>query len=276
VPSLAGLKHRVLSLFGRSYTQAAERLMQQFPVFVPSSENYYRYPELTYSAANDFPHLLADFSRLMGHLPLPAPVSPSEFAGHTDHTSLRDLFERYGSDKGRHDYYHVYGHILSAGRCEKKRTLEIGLGTNNPALVSTMGASGSPGASLRALRDYLPEAEIYGADIDPEILFEETRIKTFVVDQLDPSSFDELAAQFGSAEFDLVIDDGLHSPSANINTLSFGIRSVRVGGWVVIEDIAERSLPAWEAINAVLDHSKHEVHLIKAINAYMFLVKRVA
>ena len=45
---------------------------------------------------------------------------------------------------------------------------------------------GKPGASLRVWRDYFPNAIIYGADIDKDILFAEERIKTFYIDQLDP------------------------------------------------------------------------------------------
>ena len=40
------------------------------------------------------------------------------------------------------------------------------MGTNKPGLVSTMGASHTPGASLRAFRDYLPNAIVHGADVD--------------------------------------------------------------------------------------------------------------
>ena len=41
----------------------------------------------------------------------------------------------------------------------------------------------NPGASLRAWRDYFVKADIYGADIDKKILFNENKIKNFYVDQ---------------------------------------------------------------------------------------------
>ena len=53
------------------------------------------------------------------------------------------------------------------------KIFEIGLGTNNIDIVSTMGKKGHPGASLRAFRDFCPNAEIYGADFDSRILFQE-------------------------------------------------------------------------------------------------------
>jgi hypothetical protein len=110
---------------------------------------------------------------------------------------------------------------LAPKRNERLRLLEIGLGTNNPDVVSTMGASGKPGASLRAFRDFLPNARVFGADIDGRILFEEERILTYYVDQTRSISFDELADKLGNEGFDLVIDDGLHSPNANIATMIF-------------------------------------------------------
>jgi hypothetical protein len=73
---------------------------------------------------------------------------------------------------------------------------ECGLGTNNPNLASNMTDTGMPGASLRVWRDYFRNAKIYGGDIDKEILFEEDRIKTFYVDQLDTSSINSYVEEY--------------------------------------------------------------------------------
>jgi hypothetical protein len=72
------------------------------------------------------------------------------------------------------------------------KILEIGIGTNNPSLVSTMGIYGTPGASLYSFREYLPNSQIYGADIDTNILFTHDRIKTFYVNQLDYSTYNNI------------------------------------------------------------------------------------
>ena len=103
-------------------------------------------------------------------------------------------------------------------RKEISNILGIGLGTNNTNLVSTMGTEGKPGASLRAFRDFCMNAEVIGADVDESILFKEDRIKTFYVDQTSNNSLNNLKDKFTN-KFDLIIDDGLHSPDANINTL---------------------------------------------------------
>jgi len=115
-----------------------------------------------------------------------------------------------------------------------------------------MGAGGTPGASLRAFRDLLPGASVFGADVDRDILFTEDRIRTGFLDQLDPASFDALYAEFGSEPFDLVIDDGLHSLGANLNTLAWALKVVKPGGWIVIEDISRQRLKPFDLVEHVL------------------------
>ena len=99
-----------------------------------------------------------------------------------------------------------------------KKILEIGLGTDNVNLLSNMGINGKPGASLRAFRDFFKNSKIYGADIDKNILFDDLKIKTSYVDQTSEISIRKLFKKFGS-NFDLIIDDGMHSPSANLNLI---------------------------------------------------------
>ena len=73
-----------------------------------------------------------------------------------------------------------------------------------------MGTYGKPGASLRMWRDYFYNANIYGADIDKGILFNEDRINTYFVDQLDSETIKSMWNNIGLKDFDIIIDDGLH------------------------------------------------------------------
>src|SRR6266404_476232 len=108
-------------------------------------------------------------------------------------TRLCRVMSKYGSDKGRaHNYTTVYSALFERRYHERLRIFELGLGSNNPDVPSTMGEFGVPGASLRGWRQLFPHALVYGADIDREILFQEDRIKTFFCDQLDQSSIREL------------------------------------------------------------------------------------
>jgi hypothetical protein len=183
---------------------------------------------------------------------------------------IKKLFDHYGSDKATdHDYHFIYGAILA--RMKSVRSiLEVGLGTNNTDVVSNMGAMGKPGASLRAFRDFLPEASIYGADIDRRVLFEEERIRTFFIDQTNLGSFVDVEALGG---FDVVIDDGLHSPSANLAVLLLGIRRIRTEGWIVIEDIPAKALPVWKVVGSILP-TTYATTIIQAENGFVFAAQR--
>ena len=111
----------------------------------------------------------------------------------SSNSKLTELMNLHGSDKGgknnHHNYSEYYSEIFFNKRKEIKNFLEIGLGTNNINLPSNMGATGVPLASLRAWKDYFKKADIYGADIDKNILVNENRIKTFFVDQTTEYSF---------------------------------------------------------------------------------------
>ncbi len=163
---------------------------------------------------------------------------------------LHNLFFKYGSDKGApnderhpisqltsHTYADFYYSLFNLSRDPIKRVFECGLGTNNSDFNSNMGKTGLPGASLRAWKDHFPNAEIFGADIDPQILFSEDRIKTFYVDQTDRVSIENMWQKIGTADFDIIIDDGLHKFDAGISLFEASFSNLREGGIYIIEDI---------------------------------------
>jgi hypothetical protein len=154
----------------------------------------------------------------------------------------------YGSDKGsfRHNYTMVYESLFKNIMNQPLRIFELGLGTNNEGVKSTMGTCGSPGASLRGWRELFPHALVFGADIDRCILFEEDRIKTFYCDQLDPVAIKELWARHELRNgVDIVIEDGLHTFEANVSFLQGSLDHVNPGGYYVIEDIHNNFAEQW-------------------------------
>jgi hypothetical protein len=163
-------------------------------------------------------------------------------------TPMCRAMTRHGSDKGRdrHNYTTVYSALFGGLRDRPLRIFELGLGTNNPRLASTMGATGKPGASLRGWRDFFPLASVYGADIDRDILFEDDRIETFYCDQLDPAAIRDLWARPVFQEgLDILVEDGLHTFEANLSFLDGSLANLRPGGVYVVEDIGKAALPAW-------------------------------
>jgi len=190
--------------------------------------------------------------------------------------SLGNILENNKSDKSTtHDYHVFYSFIFNKlGENSKLNILEIGMGTNNPNIVSNMGIYGRPGASLYAFREYLPNSNIYGADIDKDILFESDRIKTSFVDQMDSITLHELANKFGNIKYDLIIDDGLHSIGANFNTMLFALNNINEDGWVVIEDI--HIVDNWKAIDFILSSSKKfKTYFIRARHSYLYAIKKI-
>ena len=155
--------------------------------------------------------------------------------------NLTNLMNKYGSDKGgknnHHNYSLFYSEVFGTKRKLIKNFLEVGLGTNNTSIPSNMGESGKPLASLMAWRDYFPNANIFGADIDKEILKNDNRIKTCFVDQTDPVTISEMFKNFGVDKYDIIIEDGLHEYNANITFFENSISYLSSDGIFIIEDI---------------------------------------
>ena len=162
-------------------------------------------------------------------------------------TDLCRLMAGHGSDKGVgwHTYTPFYQALFLDRREAVTALFEIGLGTNNEDTPSNMGAHGSPGASLRAWRDYFPNARVFGADVDRRVLFDEDRIETFFVDQRDPASFERLWADLPDLELDFLLDDGLHTYEAARLTLAQSIGKVKRGGYYIIEDVPRSDVAAY-------------------------------
>ena len=164
------------------------------------------------------------------------------------------LCDVYGSDKGEisagphpypwpsHTYADFYSRLFWHCRDDVRNVFECGLGTNNPDLPSSMGISGKPGASLRVWRDFFPNAMIYGADIDRDILFEEDRIKTLYIDQLNPDAIKSYWQIVDTNDFDFMVDDGLHTFEAGSTLFLHSIDRLAQNGIYVIEDVGPADL----------------------------------
>jgi SAM-dependent methyltransferase len=251
-------------------------LYQPLALFVPNSAgNSGSLLDLTLQGVSQAFPLLSHLLGVLGHSKL-SPVRIEQIVtdaqGKAAADALAAAFARFGSDKstGR-NYHHLYGEILKH-KDDISCVLEIGLGTNNTDVVSNMGTQGVPGASLRAFREFLPNATLIGADIDERILFQEDRIRTYLVDQTDLASLDSLGRNIPDC-IDLIVDDGLHAPNANLAVLSFGLGRLKDGGWLVIEDIAERAVPFWDVVAALLPDTFPSL-LLRAEGALVFAVQR--
>lgn len=156
------------------------------------------------------------------------------------------VMAKWGSDKARNRYTPLYSALFRERFNRPIRIVELGLGTNNPEMLSNMGVFGAPGASLRGWRQLFPHASVYGADVDRGILFQEDRIKTFYCDQLDHSSIRDLWSQQELREgADIIIEDGLHTFDANVSFLDESLHHLRPGGTYVVEDVCWDTFDKW-------------------------------
>ena len=142
---------------------------------------------------------------------------------------LIDLFQKYDCDKGyKHRYDYVYEKIFSPVKDKPLNILEIGV---------------FKGASTQAFHEYFPNANFYGLDlfvrVKPEniSILNEKRVKWLKGDSLNPAIRSQVRTAFPGVEFDFIIDDGLHTPSANKQTFENLRPLLKEGGSYIIEDV---------------------------------------
>jgi len=162
---------------------------------------------------------------------------------------LAKLADKYGTDKGEiseknhpyawksHSYTDYYTMIFSNSRNDIKLLFECGIGTNNPNVISSMGADAKPGASLKMWEDFFPNASIFAGDIDKDILINKGRIKSFFIDQLNFRTIKKFWKLVNKTNFDIMIDDGLHTFEAGICLFENSISKLSRSGYYFIEDV---------------------------------------
>ena len=149
-------------------------------------------------------------------------------------TNMKDIFKKNGSDKGvtgkyPHHYHTVYESVFESRRNEPIKILEVGIWK---------------GTSHQSWLDYFPNAEVYGIDIftrvQPEDVpaLQDDRCHYIKADSTDPRIQGHIEAAWGKdITFDFIIDDGLHTPSANKKTFENLWEYTAKGGSFLIEDV---------------------------------------
>lgn len=157
---------------------------------------------------------------------------------------LADLFNKYGSDKDRNGYSHLYSCLFDDMKDKNLNILEIGIGTMVEKACSSMKGympdTYKPGASLRAWNDYFKNSNIYGMDIQEDTQFKEDRIVTYICDSTSEESVNNVMNNL-NIKFDIIVDDGWHYDEAQKSTLKNFFPYLNDGGIYVIEDIYPES-----------------------------------
>ncbi len=242
-----------------------------FSFWPNTSGSYRQLAEITLREVNEILPLIVSFGDNSFHVPTFSSIMFNEKQKNAE--DLGTLLAQYGSDKSTgHDYHLVYATLLE--RNSVKKVLEIGIGSNNLSVPSNMGATGKPGASLRAFRDFYPNSKVIGLDFDPKTLFEDTRIQTFEIDTTSLESLSRLKTLVGE-DFDLMIDDGLHSIVSSLNSLKYFLKLIRLGGYAVVEDIPEYSVSVYDLVGRLIQ-PEYECKLIECRGGWMFVAQRVS
>jgi hypothetical protein len=184
-------------------------------------------------------------------------------------SKLANLIEKYGSDKNISGYSDLYSQVFETNGLNKINSfLEIGIGTLQPEIESTFIGNArlfpdyKPGNSLRAYREFFPQAKIYGIDVAEDCRLEEERLKTFIFDSTDAAKCRE---HLGSMSFDAIIDDGLHTAHGQLKTLKNLFNRVAFDGFYIVEDLGGGG----DAMNMFVE-LKEEVEKIIGEHEYYF------
>lgn len=142
---------------------------------------------------------------------------------------LKELFKKHKCDKGsKHFYDIIYEKDFSIIKDKEINLLEVGV---------------FRGESMSSWVDYFPKATIFGIDIFTRIqekdinILNHPRTKYIKADSTDLNIKSVIRKAWPDTTFDIIIDDGLHTPIANKKTFENLIEFLNTEGSFYIEDI---------------------------------------
>jgi len=154
-------------------------------------------------------------------------------------TELCKLAYKYGSDRCpriKHHYTPYYYELFKDRRNDIKKLLEIGVGFKED--MAHVPNHYVTGAGLYMWRDFFPNAQIYGIDVEPTCIFEVDRIKTFLRSQSRVHDLVKVIRETGT-DIDIVIDDGSHLTSDQVFTCQTLMPMLQKDVIYIIEDLNE-------------------------------------
>ena len=256
----------------RSQRFSILNIEKTFSNFVPNSKASYKMNKiLTVDNINNLVKNLSELVKIKSDLKIEN--TTNYFDNNKRSEYLESLFKKYGSDKSTHHNYHlIYSNILDTFNSKNSfQLLEVGLGTQNKNIASNMLPQFKPGGCLRAFNEYIniKNTKLIGIDIDEEILFNTENIECYYGDQSSLESLMSIPVN----SLDLIIDDGLHAQYTNINTLIFAYYRLNKGGYLIIEDIHEKSLDTFLIIKTITEDI-FEFNIFKDLNAHIAILKK--
>lgn len=134
--------------------------------------------------------------------------------------NLTEIGKFLNTDKATyHNFTEFYDGYFSHMRNESLNILEIGI---------------FKGESLKMWKEYFPQSQIYGLDINNLKHLEEDRI---FIEQADQTDINRMNNVFPKVKFDIIIDDGGHSMYQQQLTLISMLHRLKRGGYFIVEDL---------------------------------------
>ena len=150
-------------------------------------------------------------------------------------TDLCITMVKFGSDKCSdwHNYSSFYDFMFSEDRNKDLKIFEVGI---------------YGGSSVKAWKEYFKNSQIYCGDVNRDYFVNEDRIRSFFCDQDNPESIqgmwnDEVLKDIN---FDIIIDDGKHEYTSNINFLENSYHKLKKCGIFIIEDLTRFTFDRFE------------------------------
>lgn len=178
--------------------------------------------------------------------------------------SLETIFRENMTDKYDHHYHEVYNAFFESRRNERLNILEVGIWK---------------GLSHKAWLEYFPNAQVFGIDIFSRIMpkdvpiLKHPRMHYLVGDSTNPEIKEQIRREWKGIKFDIIIDDGLHTPDANRKTFENLMMFFSDKFEYYIEDV----WATWKMDEKELKHrwleSKKEEFTSNKTNALIFTLK---
>lgn len=153
--------------------------------------------------------------------------------------SLDQLANKYNTDKGseyhgptKHGYAPFYDELLSKWRNDKIRMLEVGI-----CMENTEG-----GHSIYMWNDYFNNASIFTFDIvdmqNHPSVSDNDNVFFYRGNQGNRNDFVSMYEQFGSLDFDFILEDGSHTVEHQMISLGHLFKYVKSDGYYILEDVS--------------------------------------
>jgi 23S rRNA U2552 (ribose-2'-O)-methylase RlmE/FtsJ len=156
-------------------------------------------------------------------------------------------------------YFDIYEKYFNFLKGKKIKMLEIGIGK---------------GGSLQMWKNYFgKESEIIGIDINPLCKkMEESQIKIEIGNQSDVNFLNEIISKYKN--FDIIIDDGSHHNSDQIQTFSILFKILNEKGIYLVEDTHSSYWKKYNGgVNKNNTFTEYSKKIIDDVNAYQIQEK---